>query len=711
MAASAACSVFLCLFYVFLFFNIALCNPTRITFTSEQLLSFRNFDKCNLPLDISSTLVLLGILTSGATVLNQAFSSEVEFPGFCIRSISAGSPLFCVRGLLHLLSLSKCKSSSLPEVYQYYGSSLEFVQMAQLSEIPPYVISDSVFELCLTRNCEQGKSKLMLDQLCSLTGRVGAVFRLSCNVCSLPLPPDVQRSSRKWKEYMARDPKEIKVPVVRHKGEYCSYYFLVQGHKSGVCKATILHSSDQINGAVSLAMLHRQLQDKATAASIDSSDLSSLPYFSGDQIVTREKTVALAQALALQDFFGRRDMSQPLTPTELHSLQTLLKITRDAILSHCEKRTTADVAKQDLQVNEPEAPPAESRSVVLNSSDWPERNVLQNLECFEKIQQSIRASLLSSSADQLLGRKDSQKEGLTLLDAKELLKYFTPQGIAVGELQPLQIQRGDNAFLLTPRLTPRKLSGLPFEEASECHYHGLEYCLDKRKALDRDVGFSDLQSRLIRYETQTTCTRECCPLPFALSPLPSPAVLSEPGSVPDGESLQGDPLRLKRRSRDLDGLIASKRLAKSESSDSLLSLASEGSGPRQPSRVTRPRSERTAQVPSSSGPPSTSSARVPSVSGKPAQPTPAANLEPEKESRSQKHNRMLQEVVCKTLQKHGIQEDHPCFPACSQRLFHVSKFFLKDLKTSRGLHDEMKKAASNNVKQVVEWVLDKLNKK
>lgn len=38
---------------------------------------------------------------------------------------------------------------------------------------------------------------------------------------------------------------------------------------------------------------------------------------------------------------------------------------------------------------------------------------------------------------------------------------------------------------------------------------------------------------------------------------------------------------------------------------------------------------------------------------------------------------MLKEVVAKTLQKHGIAEDHKCFPSCSQRLFEISKFYLK----------------------------------
>lgn len=89
------------------------------------------------------------------------------------------------------------------------------------------------------------------------------------------------------------------------------------------------------------------------------------------------------------------------------------------------------------------------------------------------------------------------------------------------------------------------------------------YCLDDRKSLERDGGFSELQSRLIRYETQTTCTRESVPVPTVLSPLPSPAALSEPGSVPDGEALQGElrteVSRLKRRSNDQNCLYPNKR--------------------------------------------------------------------------------------------------------------------------------------------------------
>ncbi|MEE6463245.1 hypothetical protein FKM82_005830 [Ascaphus truei] len=596
-------------------------------------------------------------------ISERKFGSEVRFPEFCLQCISEGtSKASQLAPCTEPINNADEKRRMLPEVFHYYSSSLEFVRMVALLELPSYFMSHFVFELSLTRNSVQGKSKLMLDQLCSLNEKVGALFMLPCNVSSLLIPPAFQLSTRKWKEYMSRKPKVINVPDIALKGESCSYYFLIQGKDNGICKATLLHSANQMNGAASLALLHGRLNELSEDKTRISEDtLSSLPHFHGDQILRREKTLARSQTLAVNEYL-------------------------------------------------------KSEVIELNPVEWPERNVLQNLENLEKIKQRIRASILSGSTEQLFGRKDGQREAMTQLDAKELLKYFTPQGLALGELQPLQVQRGENAFLLTPKLTPRKLKGLPFEKASACHYHGLEYCLDNRKALERDVAFVELQSRLIRYETQTTCTRECCPFPFALSPLPSPAVLSEPGSVPDGELLQSelrvDPLRLKRRSKELDGLYANKRLAKSESSDSLLSLANESIGYPLPFGVKRLRPERAVSVSSSVPLPSS---QTQTITNKPAQSRHSSLPEQEnkksKESRSQKHIRMLKEVVSKTLQIHGIEEGHPCFAACSQRLFEISKFYLKDLKTSRGLMDEMKKTASNNAKQVIEWELEKLKKK
>lgn len=55
----------------------------------------------------------------------------------------------------------------------------------------------------------------------------------------------------------------------------------------------------------------------------------------------------------------------------------------------------------------------------------------------------LRFGLLGpGSSDSLLGPKDSQKGSAALLDAKELLKHFTSDGLPTAELQPLTINRG-----------------------------------------------------------------------------------------------------------------------------------------------------------------------------------------------------------------------------------------------------------------------------
>uniref|UniRef100_G1NIX3 MDM2 binding protein n=1 Tax=Meleagris gallopavo TaxID=9103 RepID=G1NIX3_MELGA len=575
--------------------------------------------------DVMNVIDLKELWRGKIQIWERKFASEVSFPEFCMKSTSA-KPL----STSHVNSCfadQRCMNSdALPEVFHYYGPALEFLQMVDLSELPSFFISDLEFELYPLRKGRKRMSALLLDQISSLSGKVGALVSLACNVSSVVIPSPAQLSTKKWKEYMARKPKVITVPEIDLKGESCQYYFLLQGNGSGGCKATLIHSATQINGMATLAAVNRMLKTNVgeTESSFPTDDfIESLPRFCGKQIVQREKKLSHLQASALKEYLKRKKLTEQPPVISTDELKSLLELTRECFLD-----------LWNTNVPEPVLQKTANKTIknffLLSKSDlmepnpleWPERHVLQNLENFEKIKQKMRASMLAHSSEQLLGHKDSQRESLTSLDAKELLKYFTPEGLPVGDLQPLHIPKRENAFFLTPKLTPQKLRGLPFEKAAGCHYHGIEYCLDNRKALERDLGYAELQARLIRYETQTTCTKECCPLPVVLSPLPavlsplpSPAVSSEPGSVPDGESLQSEfrteVLRLKRRSKDLDS---------------------------------------------------------------------------------------------KTLQKHGIAEDHKCFPSCSQRLFEISKFYLKDLKTSRGLLDEMKKTASNNAKQVRAFV-------
>uniref|UniRef100_A0AAZ3S172 Mdm2-binding protein n=1 Tax=Oncorhynchus tshawytscha TaxID=74940 RepID=A0AAZ3S172_ONCTS len=638
----------------------------------------------------------------GVLIREKKFASEVRFEGFSLRAQDRETWYTC--SLSPLLFL---------QVFHYFWSVLDLVQLVTVSDIPSFLRSSTEFHLELSS--KSLRDKRLLDQFRSLSGKVGALFSLSCTVSSMALPPASQLSSQKWKDFMAKRPKTLPVPYVEVKGESGHYFLLVQGSEGGGCKARMIHSANQINGAAAMATVNGLLKENSVSSSGSTTTdwLRSLPCLHGDQLLQRERKLAEVQTLVLKECLRRREEAEKPASIPVNDLKILLSLAREQYL----KMYSAVPFIKHSQ-----------------HADWPERSVLQNYENLQRTPSKVtygnrEFGLLSgSSSDCLLGPKDVQGQRTTpaLLDAKELLRHFTPDGLPTGELQPLLVQRlGGNAFQMSPDLTPRKVTQIPFSQAASSHYHGLEFCLDEQghKALDRDQGFIRLQSRLIRYETQTTCSKEPCPVPFALSPAPSPAVLSEPGSVPDGEAiLNSDLPKIKRRSWDTDATHPHKRLAKSESSESLGSVCSGSSGTDTHPAVRGLRPQKTRSQSSSSSvsalrmgprvpekhhPDPQNSHRAPQAQG---HRQGQAEDKASKESRSQKHARMLEEVVAKTLKHHGITREHKNLAACSQRLFEISKFYLKDLKTSRGLHEEMMKAASSNAKQVIDWVTERASK-
>ncbi|KAK3550563.1 hypothetical protein QTP70_000055 [Hemibagrus guttatus] len=515
-------------------------------------------------------------------------------------------------------------------------------------------VSELLFEgFCLKWQVRGGWSHVFspLSNPCCFTDHtvqpeVGALFLLSCVVSLEAFPPASQLSASKWRDFVAKCPKAFSAPDVKMKGEKGHYLLLVQGTETGGCRARLMHSANQINGAVAMATINSLVQEKVSLSSgTEIADwLHSLPRLCGDDLLQRERRLARVQHQVVQECARRREEAQKPAGVPLNDLRVLLRLAREQYLKMHNvmqpKVSGVPVEKE----NHISVTGADTKHTT--HSEWPERSVLRNYENTHKIRHKNRSSLFSSgSSDCLMGPKDGQKSVSAPLDARELLKHFTADGLPSGELQPLPVFRGDNAFQLSPDLTPRKVTKLPFRQAAIAHYHGIEFCLDERKALERDCRFACLQSRLIRFETQTTCCKEPCPVPLALSPMPAPTPSpSEPGSIQDGEAAHSEPPRLKRRSRETD--------AHSHHQKRSVFLYE-------------------------------------FLTGCPSQ------------------RAMLKEVVAKTLKQNGITSEHKCFKACSQRLFDVSKLYLKDLKTSRGLHEEMRKAAGRNAKQVIDWVVEK----
>ncbi|XP_061919359.1 mdm2-binding protein isoform X2 [Entelurus aequoreus] len=652
----------------------------------------------------------------GLMVREKKYMSELRFDGFCLRS-----PVHNISRSSLLQDPSSTADYKLhSEVFQYYAPVLDLLHLVTLSDLPSFLMSNTLLELYLS--VESVKSKLVLDQLKSLRGKVGALLSLSCVVTPIAQTPVSQISSQRWRESLARRPKSLHTPDVDVKGEHAHFFLLVQGSdnlEDGVCTVRVLHSDSQINGAAAMATVSGMLGQKLLSASgLRNNILYTLPCLQGDGLLRRERKVAQVQALALQEYIRQKEQSS--TSIMSDNLKAILSLAKEQFLMMSDATLSSVSSLPDKASTTTNNSAFETMSMA--HSIWSERSVLKNIENLQKRRQKRRYGLLGPGpSDSLLGPKDFQKGPTTSLDAKDLLRRFTLDGKPASDLQPLVLVRGPNVLQLSPDFSPRRVSQMSFRKASVSNYHGIEYCLDSRQSLDRDQAFVRLQSRLVRYETQTTCCKEPSALPFALSPAPSPAVMSEPGSVPDGETLQNaDVARLKHRCRDTDG-YPRKRLVKSESSESLCSQSSGSSGTHPAIRSLRQHAGRShsasSSISSSSAARRTSSGLInQSFAEKHKAPEQKSNHEVTndrsiKESRSQKHNRMLQEVVAKTLKHHGVRAEHNCFEACSKRLFDISKFYLKDLKTSRGLHDEMKKAAGSNAKQVIDWVLEKTLKK
>lgn len=174
-------------------------------------------------------------------------------------------------------------------------------------------------------------------------------------------------------------------------------------------------------------------------------DFLSLPHFSGEQLIQREKQLANVQALALKECLKRRKLAEQPEVVSVDELKKLLILTREHFIDHFDailpKTISIKTDKTSDMSNDTSSVESSSSSLMeTNPLEWPERHVLQNLESFEKAKQKMRTGSLPRSSEQLLGHKEGPRDSITVLDAKELLKFFTSDGLPVGDLQPLQIQ-------------------------------------------------------------------------------------------------------------------------------------------------------------------------------------------------------------------------------------------------------------------------------
>ncbi|XP_078735583.1 mdm2-binding protein [Lampetra fluviatilis] len=735
------------------------------TFTvSPGIVSFLQARTCELgdgvlcPADVARTVDVHMVWRGDVRVFNnEAPGSDVIFPGVKLKTLPRDSLSEALdppgnstaEKTPRRRNARGWRRNAVPEVRLYFGQSLDLVGLVDATTIPAHLISATRLEL--VAEDETGSAVRFLEKLSALKGTVGALFRLGCTITGTAAPPPSERSYSKWKELKAKKSDHSSVPNVKVKGESSSRFLFVQGGGQNGCRATLIRTADGINGAAAATIAQQLISTshKLHCTGFDAMGfLGRLPVYRGDELVAVEMSVAHLQMLMLQEWNGRRekcgDGAEEAPKKADDDLVHVLRECRARCVERAERELPRGATALAHVARRPCPSLAQLVAARRRASTQLEIRALQNREAAESWAQgrSAERQPWAAAKGPVRGTRPSGPSGV--LSARELLLLFNKDGTAAAGTTaatlPAPVRGGLSRW--TEGLTVEKLSSMPFKELQHCRFHGLDYCLDSKRSLQVDRTLALLQSRCVRHETRSPCglggdIAYSVAATAASSPVPSPAPSPAPGAPEAGSSssvLDGE--RLRKRSRgaaEPPGIGRSGRMLRSESGESLsswsslrysASVESSSSGGGGGSKVAPVKCR--PPGPSRDAPPTDGTPSLPrhteqvhdekqaqaSEKGRRSldSSSDGASKRP-KESRLQKHNRMLLEVVSRAVEDHGIALGHPCYDACSKRLFQISKLYLKDLTTSRGLHEEMIKSAKNNVQQVVEWVLEKNAKK
>ncbi|XP_033110988.1 mdm2-binding protein-like [Anneissia japonica] len=328
----------------------------------------------------------------------------------------------------------------------------------------------------------------------------------------------------------------------------------------------------------------------------------------------------------------------------------------------------------------------------LSPTCWVERQALQSKESY------IRKLKRFKSSDRSLGGISAPPvDSKITLDAKEFIKHFRSDGLPLAEeLSPIAVISSSGVCTSRPGLERiEDVANASFNEALKYNFHGINYCLDSRNAEYYDEKYQKLESRIIRNETVSTCTIEQVDSPATMAINPT-------RSSPRKRRVRTPRSKGKLHSRKT---IQSPRLAKQSSSTKYEISSKRGSrwqSPRNSKATKKSSSTRITCVTNSEEVIPPSELRTTTVTKK-IQPFEKKHPGKQVESRSERHKRKLKYIVDQTLKAKGIGRDNPCYPGSSQRLYSLTKSFVQDLKSSKGLDQQMRNIAESNVDQVLSF--------
>ncbi|XP_070575277.1 mdm2-binding protein-like [Ptychodera flava] len=640
------------------------------------------------------------ILWKGWMTLTESWGvSSVALPGFVLtkwKDKDNGSRREKFRVVFDREE-SLMKRSTQPEICLIGARNMDVVKIMKVGEMPAYFISPYKYKLSLapTQGATFNRSKKFLSWLRESKHEIGVLVRLECKVCDSDanLSGRQQSCTSSWKEAVMKNPNSIATPDVNVKGTIHNVHFLLNGISDDECTAYLLNFPDQLNGYVGykLAWYENTLKVADSGSKTTAQELiEDLPMFDLEELQNMQDELQGVQATALHQWIEKRQQDKlgfEITHSELVNLLETARREYIRTLQSKQKWKMKETGEIQLDVNNI---PSE---LDVSPAEWPERQALMNKESLSKKLKRINTEDMIFRGEVI---KAPLQDDSVRLDVREFLKFFKSSGEPVDDdLSPVGVSNSNSSKSIGAKpsvssITEDELKNTDFKEAKRLNYHGINYCLESRNSEQMCERLNNLQSCYITHETSSTCT-----LDQASSPATMAMLASSPAAVSPQQ--EGDSQGHKR-------------------SESLPSASSGTPSSMKRKRKTTPKKEIAAKRPVRSSPRRASIPRIAAIkkeeghrgrgSGRRGIPlhqrsASVGSVDSRSESRSEKHKRRLRYIVDLNLKKHGISKDHEYYQQCSTRLYTLSKSFLKDLKTSHGLEQEMKNVVESNAAQVV----------
>ncbi|XP_071785909.1 mdm2-binding protein-like isoform X2 [Asterias amurensis] len=620
-----------------------------------------------------------------------------------------------------------------------FSKQLQVVCSVQIADVPCMYLSPITLSLRLLPGSRLPRSQHYLEWLSSIgrSNDTAVIMRLPCRTLTPRASTQHAKllSTKEWKEHVKNNSGDLSVPDLNMQETQEFFYLLVGGGNLGgnldndVVTAQVMNSPHDLSGAV-----HAKLAEYQDLLPFDDCEnarttLSTIPSLDGAQLQFLLEEVELIQAEALKKFIEDRKSEGREPVTTFAELRLLMGTVYSTYMATREEFAAikdqddvdSDYLRNKNLFSELDVPP----------SSWMERLALQNHEAIEK-----KIKRFKSGEMMLAGLSVPAPADNTIkLSAEEFLKHFLASGLPNTEdLCPVGVGAAKrpsgsaaSRHVCSSDMDWDQLKKATFEEAQKfISSPGILYCLDSRKSMQVDRHFSKMQQRYIRFETASTCSSEQAASPATLTIPPDPSSATKKGKVHprlnsrgqrSAEKGQRSAEKQRRLVLDKGSKISPGRLhgrgVKRQRPDMTSVLAAKRrimptrTSPRKkptemlPTRVS-PRKKLTAQETSEDQP----------LTEKKIQETltSSSSGNVRKVSRSERTRMKLRAIVKETVVRRGIKKGSECYKACIERLYKMAELYVKDLKTSKGLDEEMKKIAEANVDFAVQFERTRVQK-